>query len=299
MIEHPAVRRDVPLAPLTTYKVGGNARYFAEPADLAELREVLALAPEGVAVVVLGRGSNVVISEAGIDGLVIKLGRSFQVADVGPGGLIVAGAGVALAKLARLAASRGRAGLGFYIGIPGSVGGAVRMNAGGHGSDTSQVLDHALILNASSAEVVRATSADLGLSYRHSELTDDDVVVQATFSTTPRDPQLLEEELRSITRWRKEHQPGGTLNAGSVFKNPAGDHAGAIIERSGLKGQRFGSVRVSPIHANFLVAADEASADDIFSFVQQIRSTVLDRTGIDLEPEVRFLGDFTDVGERG
>lgn len=299
MIEHPAVRRDVPLAPLTTYKVGGDARYFTEPADLAELREVLALAPEGMTVIVVGRGSNVVISEAGIDGLVIKLGRSFQVADVVPGGLIVAGAGVALAKLARLAASRGRAGLGFYIGIPGSVGGAVRMNAGGHGSDTSQVLDHALVLSASTAEVVRATSADLGLSYRHSELTDDDVVVQATFSTTPRDPQLLEEELRSITRWRKEHQPGGTLNAGSVFKNPAGDHAGAIIERIGLKGQHFGRVQVSPIHANFLVAADEASADDIFLFVQHIRSTVLDRTGIDLEPEVRFLGDFTDVRERG
>lgn len=298
MIDHCAVATDVPLAPFTTYKVGGNARYLAEPSDLAELREILALVPDGTTVVVLGRGSNVVISEKGIDGLVIKLGRSFQEADVDAEGKIVSGAGVALPKLARLAASRGRAGLGFYVGIPGSVGGAVRMNAGGHGSDTLSVLDHAVILDAVTAETVRATPSDLGLAYRHSDLSDDQIVVQATFNTTPGDSEVLEDEMRSITRWRKSNQPGGTLNAGSVFKNPEGGSAGAIIDGLGLKGQRFGPVQVSPIHANFLVAADAATANDIFSFVCQIRATVRDRTGIELEPEIRFLGEFDGEEDR-
>ncbi len=298
MIEHPAVKSGVSLAPFTTYKVGGDARLFAEPSDLGELREILALVPDGMTVLVLGRGSNVVISERGIDGLVLKLGRSFQVADVRLDGMVVAGAGVTLPKLARFAASRGRAGLEFYVGIPGSVGGAIRMNAGGHGSDTAHVLDHAVILDTATNETVRATPIDLGLAYRHSNLGDGQIVVQATYNTTTGNPEALEEELRSVTRWRKEHQPGGTLNAGSIFKNPEEGSAGAIIDGLGLKGRRFGSVQVSPIHANFLVATDATTADDIFAFVQQIRSTVRDRTGIDLEPEIRFLGEFSHGGDR-
>jgi len=292
MIDHPCVTFDVALAPLTTYRVGGNARLFAEPADLAELREVLALVPPDVEIVVLGRGSNVVISERGIDGLVIKLGHSFRAVAAEPDGNVVAGAGAALPKLARTAASSGRAGLGFYVGIPGSVGGAVRMNAGGHGSDTASVLIDALVLDTATAQIVRSTPGDLGLAYRCSNLSDADIVVQATFTTTVGDVEVLEDELREITRWRKANQPGGTLNAGSVFKNPEGDFAGAIIERCGLKGARFGPVEVSSVHANFLVAANVATGDDIFSFVHRIRSIVRDRTGIDLEPEIRFLGEF-------
>ncbi len=292
MIDHPGVRDNVTLAPLTTYKVGGDARFFAEPSDLAELREILSLVLPDIPVVVLGRGSNVVISDRGIDGLVIRLGRSFQAVSVRDDGNVTAGGGAALPKVARLAAGRGRGGLGFFVGIPGSVGGAVRMNAGGHGSDTAGVLADALILDATTREMTRSSPEDLELSYRSSNLSDTDIVVQATFVTHAVDVEELEEELREITRWRKANQPGGTLNAGSVFKNPEGDFAGAIIERAGLKGEGFGPVRVSPIHANFLVAADVATADDIFSFVQHIRSIVHDRTGIVLEPEIRFLGEF-------
>jgi UDP-N-acetylmuramate dehydrogenase len=296
MIEHPGVITGVPLAPLTTYKVGGPAAYFSEPVDLSELRDVLDAVEAGTKVVVLGRGSNVVIADDGIDGLVIKLGRSFQVGAVSPNGSIVAGGGMSLPKLARLAAEESREGLGFYIGIPGSVGGAVRMNAGGHGSDTAQVLDHALVLDARTAEVVSMTPADLALSYRHSDLVDTDIVVQATFETSAGDRKTLEDEIRTITRWRKDHQPGGTLNAGSVFKNPPGDHAGAIIDRIGLKGERFGAVAVSTVHANFMVAASDATASDIFRFVYKIKAIVRDETGIDLEPEIKFLGDFSAVG---
>jgi len=297
MIDHPAVSTGVPLGPMTTYKVGGPAAFFAEPADLSELRDVLGAVESGTEIFVLGRGSNVVIADAGIDGLVIRLGRSFQDAAVSPDGSIVAGGGMPLPKLARFAADAGRDGLGFYVGIPGSVGGAVRMNAGGHGSDTAQVLDHAVVLDAATAEMVRLTPTDLALSYRHSDLTDTDIVVQATFTTTPGDITTLENEVRTITRWRKDHQPGGTLNAGSVFKNPSGDHAGAIIDRLGLKGERVGAVAVSEVHANFMVASSDATASDIFRFVHRIKDIVSQETGIDLEPEIRFLGDFDSVGE--
>jgi UDP-N-acetylmuramate dehydrogenase len=296
MIEHPGIATDVPLASMTTYKVGGPAEYFCEPVDLSELRDVLSAVEPDTQIVVLGRGSNVVIADSGIDGLVIKLGRSFQEAAVSPDGSIVAGGGMPLPKLARFAANAGRDGLGFYVGIPGSVGGAIRMNAGGHGSDTAQVLDHAVVLDARTAEMVRMTPTALALSYRHSDLTDTDIVVQATFTTPPGDPTTLEDELRTITRWRKDHQPGGTLNAGSVFKNPPDDHAGAIIDRLGLKGERVGAIAVSDVHANFMVAASDATATDIFRFVYKIRAIVREETGIDLEPEIRFLGDFSATG---
>jgi UDP-N-acetylmuramate dehydrogenase len=296
MIEHPAVMAGVPLAPMTTYKVGGPAAYFSEPANLSELRDVLSAVEPDTQIVILGRGSNVVIADGGIDGLVIRLGSSFQEAAVSPDGSIVAGGGMPLPKLARFAANAGRDGLGFYVGIPGSVGGAVHMNAGGHGSDTAQVLDHAVVLDARTAEMVKMTPADLSLSYRHSDLTDADIVVQATFATSSGDLTTLENELRTITRWRKDHQPGGTLNAGSVFKNPPDDHAGAIIDRAGLKGERVGAIAVSDVHANFMVAESDATAADIFRFVHKIRATVLEETGVELEPEIRFLGDFSAVG---
>ena len=295
MIAHPTIEMDVPLAPMTTYKVGGPAAYFAEPTDLSDLRDVLKHVGSDTQIVVLGRGSNVVIADAGIDGLVVKLGRSFQAAAVSPGGSIVAGGGMPLPKLARFAAQQRRGGLGFYVGIPGSVGGAVRMNAGGHGAETANVLDHAVVLDARSAEVVAMTPTDLSLSYRHSDLTDTDIVVQATFNTQAGERAALELELREITRWRKDNQPGGTLNAGSVFKNPPGDNAGAIIDRLGLKGERFGTVAVSDVHANFMVAASDATASDIFRFVYRIKAVVRDETGIDLEPEIKFLGDFSAV----
>ena len=286
-IDHASVIENVELAPMTTYKVGGPARWFAEPSDLEELRSILAATPSDMQRVVLGRGSNVVVSDAGFDGLVVKLGSQFSVADVQPGGTIVAGGATPLPRLARTAAVAGRSGLSFYVGIPGSVGGAVRMNAGGHGSDTASVL--------ASAELDRRDVTSLDLRYRHSNLSDHDIVVQATFHTSAADAAELEKELRDITRWRKENQPGGTLNAGSVFKNPADAAAGAIIDELGLKGLTLGPVSVSTTHANFLVATPDAKAADIHRFVHTIRSTVYERTGRELVPEIRFIGEFDEV----
>lgn len=296
MIPHESVSEDVELAPFTTYKVGGPARWFAEPDDLEVLRSILAVTPADVSVWVLGRGSNVVISDRGFDGLVLRLGRGFAGIDIGPDGSVVAGGGAALPVLARTAADAGRTGLEFYVGIPGSVGGAIRMNAGGHGSETADVLASALVFRLSTRMVDRVTPVDLDLGYRHSNLTDDDVVVQATYRTEPIDVEEARAVIRDITRWRKEHQPGGTLNAGSVFKNPSGEAAGSIIDRLGLKGTSVGPVAVSQIHGNWMVAARSATASDIFSFVNDIRHIVYERTGIDLEPEIRFIGDFSDAG---
>lgn len=296
MIEHTSVRANVALGPLTTYKVGGPARWFAEPRDLEELRSILESVPIGMDIVVLGRGSNVVISDAGIDGLVVRLGGAFSAIDCAAGDRVVAGAGAALPKLARAAAAAGMAGLEFYVGIPGSVGGAVAMNAGGHGSDTAGVLAEAIVVDLASGSLSKRSVQSLELSYRHSNLTASEIVVQGTFVTSPGDPQELEQEIRSITRWRKAHQPGGTLNAGSVFKNPEGDSAGAIIDRCGLKGRTVGPVGVSQVHANFLVAAPDATAANIHAFVFEIQSTVLGLTQVELEPEIRFLGSFAPDG---
>ncbi len=294
MIAHSGVKQDVILAPFTTYKVGGPAQWFVEPNDLEELRSVLEVTPPGIDIWVLGRGSNVVISDDGYDGLVIRLGPGFCASDVRQDGSVVAGGGLSLPVLARAAVDAGRGGLEFYVGIPGTVGGALRMNAGGHGSDTASVVTSARILRVSGRVVDTVPVGDLSFSYRSSALTDDDIVVQATFATHAIDPELGRAELREITRWRKAHQPGGTLNAGSVFKNPPGDSAGAIIDRLGLKGTGVGSVTVSDVHANWLVASSDATAGDIHRFVHRIRRIVADRAGIELEPEIRFVGRFPD-----
>jgi UDP-N-acetylmuramate dehydrogenase len=299
MIPHRSVRESVPLAPMTTYKVGGPATWFAEPEDLEDLRSLLSLVPTGVDVVVLGRGSNVVISDDGIEGLVVRLGRGFGGVEVQPSGSVVAGGGAPLPVVARAATAAARGGLEFYVGIPGSVGGAVRMNAGGHGSDTASVLESAMVLDLDGLGIEARTPGDLDLRYRHSNLDDRHIVVQATFRTHGVDRAEGERMLREITRWRKENQPGGTLNAGSVFKNPEDEPAGSIIDRVGLKGERLGPVAVSEIHANFLVATPEATAWDIFRFVHHIQRLVLDRAGVRLEPEIRFLGHFPEPDETG
>jgi UDP-N-acetylmuramate dehydrogenase len=295
VIDHASVRTDVPLAPLTTYKVGGNARWFIEPDDLEELRSVLLAKPDDVDLMVLGRGSNVVVSDEGFDGLVVKLGSRFAAIEAKPDGRIVAGGGTPLPVLARTAADAGRSGLGFFVGIPGSVGGAVRMNAGGHGSDTASVLSTAVVLDAATVELSTRPVGLLDLTYRSSNLSESDIVVQATFHTERGTQRELQNELREITRWRKENQPGGTLNAGSVFKNPNDAPAGAIIDDLGLKGESLGPVSVSMVHANFLVAEPQANAADIHRFVHTIRKTVYEATGRLLEPEIRFVGNFNDL----
>ncbi len=289
------VRRDVALGPLTTYKVGGAARWFATPGSFDDLDLMTrALAERPVPVAVLGRGSNVVVSDAGFDGVVVRLGGEFGAVRI-DGDQVVAGGAAPLGMVARTAVSGGRLGLEFFIGIPGSVGGAVRQNAGCHGRETVDVLIDATIWDlVSGRRDVRAPAA-LGLGYRQSNLADTDVVVGARFATVEGSPEQGEQLMREIIRWRKEHQPGGTLNAGSVFKNPPGDSAGRIIDSLGLKGLRRGRVAVSDRHANFFVAEPGATAAEVWGLVVEVAARVREATGVDLEPELRFLGPFPEV----
>ncbi len=284
---------NVLLAPMTTYRFGGPARYLLEAGgedDVLRLAAALRIDPMPVAA--LGRGSNVVISDRGFPGVVIRPGAGMSYVRFGDGGRVDAGAALPLPMLARRTAEAGRGGLEFYVGIPGSVGGAVRMNAGCHGCDTAGRLRTARVVDLNEATVRDRSAGDLELSYRHSNLRTTDIVVSAAFSTFERDAADCEEEIRAITRWRKEHQPGGTFNAGSVFKNPPGDAAGRIIDDLGLKGFRVGGVAVSERHANFFVAGSEATPQDVFDLVAAVRDRVRSATGIDLTSEIQFLGPF-------
>lgn len=287
------VRSRVPLAPLTTYKLGGPARWYWEPPDEEALAGLAgAAARNGMKITVLGRGSNLVVSDAGLDGLAIRLGDGFRDLRACEEGLIRAGAAVSLPQLARYAAERGLGGLEFYVGIPGTVGGAVTMNAGFFGTETVEVLISAAVLDIGRGSVRERPAADLGLGYRRSSVTAGEVVLSAEFRVSPGDPAGSAARMREAVRWRKQRQPGGTLNAGSVFRNPPGDYAGRIIDQLGLKGMRRGGARVSERHANFFTAERGACAQDVYDLTHAVRERVREETGVVLEPELRFAGRF-------
>jgi UDP-N-acetylmuramate dehydrogenase len=281
----------VSLAHLTTYKMGGPASYLVEIESGADLEAVaLCLAADPRPVLVMGRGSNVVVSEEGFDGVVIHLGAGHSRISVGDVTLAQSGAG--LPVLARTAAKQGWLGLEFMVGIPGSVGGGVRQNAGCFGAEIADVLIDAEVFDLDEAQLRTKTRDDLDLKYRHSSIGALQVVVSARFSTVAGDPARGESRIREITRWRRLHQPGGTLNAGSVFKNPAGDSAGRIIDSLGFKGTRVGGASVSDKHANFFVAMPGTGASDVYLLVKKVARAVSEASGIELEPEIQFAGNF-------
>lgn len=284
------VQTDVPLGQFTTYKAGGPARLMATIDHLEELERLIqsGLTTE-TEILVLGRGSNLVVADAGFDGLVVKLSGEFMNVTVGDLD-VTAGGAVPLPRLARTAVDAGVLGLEFFVGVPGSVGGAVRQNAGCFGVETTDRLVTARIVNLVSGVQRSANSADLELSYRHSNLSAHDLVVDATFVGKAGDREKGRELMREITRWRRDHQPGGTLNAGSVFKNPPGKAAGQLIDELGLKGTSVGDVSVSTKHANFFVAGPDATSDDIYRLVTRVKDAVFEMCGTKLEPEIQFVG---------
>ncbi len=284
------VIEDVPLGPFTTYKSGGPARYLFQAGDLEELRDLAATGViESLPTLVLGRGSNLVVADRGFPGLVIRLGPGFARIDV-DGLLVRAGAAATLAQVARTSVNAGVGGLEFLVGIPGSVGGAVRQNAGCFGTETRDRLVSATVLDLATGVMSTRTVDDLDLSYRHSNVAPRDVVLEAVFQGIPGDVTAGLAEMRRITRWRRDNQPGGTFNAGSVFKNPPGDTAGEIIDRLGLKGLSVGDVAVSEKHANFFVAGLGATSKDIHGLVELVKDRVREATGTILEPEIQFVG---------
>jgi UDP-N-acetylmuramate dehydrogenase len=287
------LRRSVPLAGVTTYRFGGAASWWAEPDDVAALSAVRAAAVHlGLPVVVLGRGSNVVVSDHGLDAVVVRLGGGFATTGLDADGTVVAGAAAHQPKVARFSVDHDRGGLEFLVGIPGSIGGGVRMNAGCFGSEFADVLIDVAVFDLEDGSVSTRPADALDMSYRSTNLTDRHVVVSARLRTEPQPAELGRRHMREITRRRRLTQPGGTLNAGSVFKNPPGDAAGRLIDAAGLKGLTVGGARVSPRHANFFEATDGASAQDVFDLVAEVRRRVREASGASLEPEIRFLGTF-------
>ena len=271
------IETGVVLGSLTTYKLGGPARFYLELKDeKALVRIAQALAEEPVDVLIIGRGSNLVISDAGWPGLAIRFGPEFSNIGFGADGMVSAGTAVSLPRLARETVKQERGGLEFFVGIPGSVGGAVHMNAGGHGSETAEWLVRARVFDLGAADVREATAADLDMSYRSSNLTAGQLVLSADFRTDPTTVAAGDALLREITQWRRAHQPGGTHNAGSVFCNPPGDAAGRIIDELGLKGFRVRGAAVSKKHADFFEADPGAKAQDVYDLVQEVRRRVED-----------------------
>jgi len=306
-------RRDVALGPFTTYRVGGPAALFLADADQDDLHLLrAAVAVSGLPVLVVGRGSNLLVADAGFAGIAVTLGDRF--ADIqpddeppAPGGgpserrSVRAGGAMSLPVLARRTAALGLRGFEWAVGVPGSVGGAVRMNAGGHGSDMRTTLTRAWVFDlAAGAEepVVERVAVDLDLRYRHSAIRPAQVVVAAEVALTPGDRIAAEEEIAGIVRWRRRHQPGGA-NAGSVFANPDGDSAGRLIDVAGLRGYRRGSASISAKHANFVQVDEGGSATDVRALVEEIRAVVLDRLGVELALENHLIGFATTPSSGG
>jgi UDP-N-acetylmuramate dehydrogenase len=285
------VRERVDLGGLTTYKLGGPAEYFVEVNEVSTLAATAAaLAAAPLPLLVLGRGSNLVISDEGFFGVVIRLGRPFSSIEVGT--LVRAGGAAGMPQVARAATAVARRGVEFMIGIPGTVGGGVRQNAGCFGREMVDVLESAEIFDLAAGEQISVRPPDLDMGYRQTNVGANQIVLSARFRTEAGDGEAGSALIREITRWRRAHQPGGTLNAGSVFKNPPGDSAGRIIDSLGLKGAAVGGASVSVKHANFFVAMPGTKAIDVYLLVQKVRSTVRAQTGIELEPEIQFAGRF-------
>lgn len=283
---------DVPLAPFTSYQLGGPAAVYLEAEsdqDLAALAEALSVT--GLPLLVVGRGSNMLVSDRGFDGIAVRLGGGFRWARV-DGARIAAGGAMPVPALASLAAGASLAGFEFAAAIPASLGGAVAMNAGAHHRSMSDVVVQATVfdLTAASSRVIAA--ADLGFVYRASALPAGSVVTGAVAALTPGDPAAIAGAMREAREWRRATQPIGLPNAGSVFKNPPSEAAGSLVERICGKGMRSGGASVSEVHANFIVTQPGATAADVHTLIRRIQAMVLDNAGVELETEVKLVGSF-------
>ncbi len=287
----PRVRRDEPLGPMTTYRVGGPAALFMDvddEDDLTAVASALSADPGRVPILVVGKGSNLLVHDDGFRGLALRLGGAFSDLVI-EGATVHAGGAVALPVLARQTAAAGLTGLEWAVGVPGSVGGGVRMNAGGHGADMAATVTRVRLLDVHTGEDEDVPAAALHLAYRHSSVRPEQVVCRATFALAPGDAEVAAADIAEIVRWRREHQPGGA-NAGSVFTNPEGDSAGRLIEVSGAKGLRRGTAEVSTKHANFIQVDPGGRAEDVHRLMREVRERVRTATGVMLMAETRLVG---------
>lgn len=289
------VQEQASLAALSTLRVGGPARALVTAESDHDLAAVgRACLEHRIPWTVVGRGSNLLVADRGWPGVAIKLGKRFRGIEI-EDDLVRAGAAEPLPVLAVRAADAGRAGFAWACAVPGSLGGAVRMNAGAHGGDMAEHLVEVEIVRLRSGIRETWPAVTLGLGYRSSSLPDDAVVVAATLSLPTGDADAVREEIRSIRAWRRAHQPLNEPNCGSVFTNPVGGSAGRLIDEAGLKGHRVGGAQVSTRHANFIVTRAGASATDVASLIREVQAGVRAASGIELVPEVAWLGAFGEV----
>lgn len=284
-------RENVVLAPYTTMRTGGPAALFAEPRNAQQLARVHQWAQEkGLSLLILGNGSNLLIADSGFDGLVIHLGRALSEVSVFANTL-TAQAGASLAAAARAAAQASLTGLEFAAGIPGSIGGAVCMNAGAYGGEIAQVIVSARVLTPEGVRTV--SKEELTLGYRSSAVMQSGwVVLEATFELTPGNPDQIKATMADLAARRREKQPLQYPSCGSFFKRPVGYYAGALIEQAGLKGYRVGDAQVSEMHAGFVINRGHATSSEIYRLMQDVQRRVQAQFGVALEPEVRLIGHF-------
>jgi UDP-N-acetylmuramate dehydrogenase len=289
------VKTNEPLGKYTSMKVGGPADYLFEAETRLALAEALRhLDRQGVPFCLLGKGSNVLISDLGIRGAVVRLGKEFtqvEWREEKTGAEVIAGAAYPVARLARETVKRGYTGLEFAEGIPGSIGGALVMNAGAYGSEMERVVEKVESLSRTGEEI-HLNRADLAFSYRKTDLPPDSVVTRVWLRLARGAPEAMRRRLEELLKKRKTSQPSGLPNSGSMFQNPPGDFAGRLIEAAGLKGKKIGRAQISERHANFIVNLGGARSEDVRSLMDLARSEVKTKFGVDLKPEVRMIGEW-------
>ncbi len=278
------------LRDITWFRVGGPAQVLFRPADEADLSYFLTHLPHDIPVQVIGLGSNLLVREGGLKGVVIRLGRGFSTITVEDGSRLCTGSAVPDVQVARAAADAGIAGLAFYRGIPGAIGGALRMNAGAHGGETKDVLLEARAVDRS-GNVHVLTNADMGFSYRHSGIPHSWIFTQALFQGEAGDPAKIREEMEAVAAYREQHQPTRERTGGSTFKNPPGHSAWKLVDEAGCRGVRVGGAMVSEKHCNFLINNNEATAADIETLGETVRERVKATSGIELQWEIIRIGE--------
>jgi UDP-N-acetylmuramate dehydrogenase len=281
---------DAPLAPYTWFRVGGPAEALASPADEDDLAYLLAALPEEIPVTVIGVGSNLIVREGGVRGVVIRLGgRAFGAIEMAPDCRVIAGAAALDAQVAKAAAEADIDGLAFLRGVPGAIGGALRMNAGAHGGEIKDVLVEAQGFDRAGRRV-RFDHSAMGFSYRHSEAPQDVVFTRAVFQGRPGERAAIEAEMARITAARESSQPIREKTGGSTFKNPPGAKAWRLIEAAGCRGLVVGDAQVSTMHCNFLINRGAATAADIEALGEEVRRRVFETSGVTLEWEIKRIG---------
>jgi UDP-N-acetylmuramate dehydrogenase len=282
---------NAPIAEATWFRVGGPAEALFSPADEDDLAYVLAALPREIPVTTIGLGSNLIVRDGGISGLVIRLGgRAFGAVEIMDGSRIVAGAATPDQYVAKAAAMAGVDGLAFLRGVPGSIGGALVMNAGAHGGEIKDVLIEARGIDRPTGAKCVLSNADMGFSYRHSLAPDDVVFTSALFQGRPGEPKAIEAEMERITRAREASQPIREKTGGSTFKNPPGMKAWELIDKAGCRGLLLGGAQVSTLHCNFLINLGGATAADLEALGEEVKRQVLETSGVALEWEIKRIG---------